>query len=243
MSIYIGRGARHLIGAATTALLFLWPGIGAAQVGHDPASSPYRDIWGKYILSATGGYASSGGGDAGVGPTDGPFGGARLDINLSGPANVGFEALYANLDRLIIDPTLPADERELSTEKQSILFLMAGIGLHATGHKTWHGLVPFIGASLGLALGGGVPADSVMEPYSFDTKFVVAPLAGIRWHPAERFSLRLEARDMIWQLKYPQSFFEPPEGGGEPVLNPLVKGTSEWTHNFWFVVALGYTIS
>jgi hypothetical protein len=234
---------KHLIGAAAVALLFLWPTTGTAQVGHDPDSSPYRDIFGKFILGVEGGYASGSGGSAGVGPAEGPFGGARLDIHLSGPANVGFEALYASLDRLIIDPTLLPDERELGTVKQSIIYLMGGVGLHFTGHKTWHGLAPFIGASLGLAFGGNVPEDSVMAGFSYDTKFVIAPWAGIRWHLGNRLSLRIEARDMIWQLKYPDAFFEAPATGAPPVLNPLTQGVSEWTHNFWFLGVLGYTIS
>jgi hypothetical protein len=234
---------KHLIGAATAALLVLAPAPGAAQVGHDPASSPYRDIFGKFILGVEGGYANSSGGDATVGPADGPFGGLRLDINLGGPANVGFEALYASLDRLIIDPSLTAEERVVGTEKQSILFLMGGMGLHFTGHKTWHGLVPFIGASLGLGFGSDLPADSLLGGFAYNTKFVVAPWAGIRWHLGRRLSLRIEARDMIWQLKYPNAFFEAPELGEPPVLDPLVKGTSEWTHNFWFIGVLGYTIS
>jgi hypothetical protein len=235
---------RHLIGAATAALLVLWPGTGAAQVGHDPASSPYRDIFGKWTLGVQGGYASGSGGSAEVGPTDGPFGGLRLDIHLTGPANAGFEMLYASLDRLIIDPALPADERELETVKQSIVYLMAGMGLHFTGRKTWHRLEPFIGASIGLAFGGDVPADSaVFDPFEYNTKFVVAPWAGIRLHLGKRLSLRIEARDMIWQLSYPNSYFVPPDAGGPPVLNPLVQGTTEWTHNFWFIGVLGYTIS
>lgn len=242
MSIYYRIDVKHLIGAATVALLFLWPSAAAAQVGHDPASSPYRDIYGKFILGVSGGYASGSGGSAGVGPASGPFGGARLDIHLSGPANVGFDALYANLDRLIIDPTLPPDQRELETVKQSIIYLMGGVGLHITGHKTWHGLVPFIGASIGMAFGGNVPEDSVMAGFSYDTKFVIAPWAGIRWHLGRRLSLRVEARDMIWQLKYPDAFFQP-ETGVPPVLNPLTQGVSEWTHNFWFIGVLGYTIS
>ncbi|UCF40878.1 MAG: hypothetical protein JSW43_00610 [Gemmatimonadota bacterium] len=234
---------KHFIGAAAATLLLLVPATAAAQVGHDPASSPYRDIFGKFILGVEGGYANGSGGDAGVGPASGPFGGVRLDINLSGPANAGFEALYASLDRRIIDPSLPAAEREVGTEKQSLVILMGGLGLHFTGHKTWHGLAPFIGASMGLAFGGDVPGDSVMGGFAYNTKFVVAPWAGIRWHLGRRLSLRIEARDMIWQLKYPNSFFEPPSLGESPVLNPVVKGTSEWTHNFWFIGVLGYTIS
>lgn len=234
---------KHLLGAAVVALLLLWPGSAAAQVGHDPDASPYRDIYGKFILGISGGYANGSGGSAGVGPSKGPFGGARLDIHLSGPANVGFDAMYASLDRLIIDPTLLPDERELETLKQSVVLLMAGVGLHATGHKSWHGLVPFVGASIGLTFGGEVPGDSVMQGFSFDTKFVLAPWAGIRWHLGDRLSLRLEARDMIWQLKYPTAFFEPPSLGQPPVLDPLTKSTSEWTHNFWFIGVLGYTIS
>lgn len=234
---------KHLIGAAVAALLVLHPATGVAQVGHAPASSPYRDIFGKFILGVEGGYADGSGGKVGVGPAAGPFGGLRLDVHLGGPANAGFEAVYANLDRLILDPTLLEGEREMGTEKQSILFLMAGMGLHLTGHKTWHGIAPFIGASLGLGFGGDVPADSVMSGFQYNTKFVVAPWAGIRWHLGKRLSLRLEARDMIWQLSYPNAFFESPELGEPPLLNPLVEGTKQWTHNFWFIGVLGYTIS
>jgi hypothetical protein len=121
-----------------------------------------------------------------------------------------------------------------------VIFADAGLDLVLTGEKTWNGLAPYLGASLGLALGGEVPADS--SGYQFSTKFIVGPRIGVRWHPIQRIAIRFEARDMIWQLKYPPTFFEEPINapGADPILDPLTSRDTQWTHNPMLTVSVGY---
>ncbi len=242
MSNGLNNGVVYSIRAACAALVIVWPAVAGAQVGHPPSSSPYKDVRGKWFLSATGGYTWGGGGTAGVGPHDGPMGGLRLDLLLGGPADIGITAQVGNLTRLLVDPeATELDQRYLGEAKQSILFLEGSFSLVFTGRKTWNGFAPFIGGALGLAFGGSVPEDS-LSSFEFNTKFTVGLYAGTRWHLGDRIVFRFEVRDVLWQLKYPPEFFIPPEEGVPPLLNPLVNKDSEWTHNPQITLALGYAI-
>jgi hypothetical protein len=229
-----------LFGALALALGMMAPALAKAQVGHAPGRSPYRDITAKYILSFVGGYTDGGGGNIGVGPSTGYLGGLRLDLHLGGPGNARFNLNYGSLERALIDPDAPLDERNVGTVQQSVIMLDAGLDLVLTGAKTWYGLAPYAGASLGIAFGGSVPADSL--GFSFSTKFVFGPQIGIRFHPFNRVMLRVEGRDLLWQLSYPSGFFDPPERDptAPSVLNPLIDGKKSWTHNPQLVVSLGF---
>jgi len=237
-----GTAVVYTIRAACAALVLVWPAVADAQVGHPPSSSPYRDVRGKWFLSATGGYTWGGGGSADVGPQDGPLGGLRLDLLLGGPTDIGITAQVGNLERLLVDPEAEElDQRYLGTANQTILFLEGSFSLVFTGRKTWKGFAPFIGAGLGLAFGGSVPEDS-LSGFEFNTKFTASLYIGTRWHLGDKIALRFEVRDMLWQLKYPPEFFIPPAEGVPPLLNPLVQDDSEWVHNPQITFALGYAI-
>ena len=226
---------------ACAALLVVWPTAAAAQVGHRPESSPYRDVRAKWLLSATGGYSWGSGGQLGVGPHDGPLLGARVDWLVGGPGMLGISATYANLQRNLINPEAPPDERFLGTAQNGVLMLEASIGLVLTGTKTWKGFAPYLGGTLGLAFGGNVPEDS-LSGFEFNTKFTAGFIVGTRWHLGSRIALRFEFRDVFWQLKYPESFFLPTADDGPPLLNPLTQGDTEWTANPQLVVSVGYAI-
>ena len=232
---------RTLMSAATMAVLAAlhWTGA-AAQVGHPPESSPYRFLDSRYQLTLVGGYALGNGGRVGVGPSTGMLGGVRLDLHLSGPATAGFGIVAGRLERRLLDPTEGLDTRDHGTAQQTVLFADAGFDLVFTGQKTWHGLAPYMGASLGLALGGSVPADS--STFQFSSKFIAGPRIGLRWHPVQRLAIRFEARDMIWQLKYPSIFFEDPADapGTDPILDAATMKDTEWTNNPMLTVSVGY---
>lgn len=227
-------------------LLYLTLGLGVpaaalAQVGHDPQSSPYRDVPEKYIISFTGGYSWASGGKVNVGPGEGAVFGARGDVHLAGPGMVHIGVNFGNLDRLLLDPTKPPEERVLGWTTQTVMMADVGLNLVLTGQKSWYGIAPFIGASIGIAIGGDVPADS-LSGYEFNTKFIVTPAIGIRWHPIRRIGLRVEFRDVLWKLSYPNSFFEPPteDPGIPPVLDPDFNKATDWTHNPSLYVSLGF---
>jgi hypothetical protein len=214
-----------------------------AQVGHRPESSPYSDLRAKKVLSLVGGFFSGSPGKVDVGPASGPYSGARFDLHLGGPAGVTFGTGVANLERVLIDPTLGPANRTLDTTTQAVLLIDAGFDLLFTGEKTWHGLIPYFGAGMGMALGTSVDADS-LSGYSFSTHFTTGPRLGVWVHPSDRITFRIEARDLLWRLKYPDGFFSVPEQEPTetPVLDANVTKDTEWVHHLGLTISIGYTI-
>lgn len=219
-----------------------FPGVAGAQVGHAPDASPYREVRARHVASAFGGYLQGEAGKVGVGPTDGLLIGARYEFLFSGPVAIDLRIAFADLDRGVIDPTQLPGQRDKGTFSQSVVMADAGINLVLTGAKTWRGLAPYVGGALGLAFGGKVPQDS--STFEFQTQFMVAPQAGVRWHIGDRVVVRFEGRDAIWRLKYPDLFFDPPvaDPDGEPVLDPLTNSNTDWTHHLVLTISLGYAL-
>lgn len=221
-------------------LTLLLPAAGVAQVGHAPGESPYDDQRVSQYLTFGAAYLTGGRGDAGVGPSDGYLGGVRWDIRLGTPsyAHLGLSAGW--LDRVIVDPTLPADTRIQGNVTQSVYMADAGAALVLTGQKTWNHLAPYVGLSLGVVLGGAVPGDSA--GFKFATRFHVGPQVGARLHVSDRLHFRVEGRDVLWRLTYPGAFFTPPNPADPPVLDADETKGSQWVHHPTLVLSLGYAL-
>ena len=72
--------------------------------------------------------------------------------------------------------------------------------------------------------------------FTFGTKFIIQPQAGVRLFVTDRIVLSTEVKDVIWRLSYPQTFLI----GPEPILNPITQKANEWTHHFVLRFALTY---
>ena len=212
----------------------------AAQVGHPPDDSPYRDIRVRTSLLAAGGYIAGSHGQLGIGPSGGRLVGLQYEMALGGPTDGFLMVSQGSLDRIVIDPGAPVESRVTDSLTQSIVFVQAGLTILLTGDKTWRGFAPYLGASLGLGFGSGVPQDS--SGFTFGTKFVTGPHVGVRWYPTRSVHLRVEGRQLFWQLKYPQTFFNPPSRAPSdpPVLGVATDPDSEWTAHPTLLVALGF---
>ena len=211
-----------------------------AQVGHDPERSPFRSISRSKAISFGVGYVWGSRGVADVGPSDGLSFTGRFDIRLSGPTDANLSITYLRADRFLQDPTLPADVRKSGPVSQDVWMFDLGLIFLLTGTKTWHGIAPYLGFSLGLATAASPPQDR--SGYEFGTRFTLQPTFGVRFYPSDKFFLRLEIRDLIWQLRYPITFFGPPPAQPdlEPILNPLRHGETDWTHQIWLSAGLGF---
>jgi hypothetical protein len=209
----------------------------AAQVGHDPARSPYRPILLRTSFSAVANYIWGSSGKLGVGPSDGPGAMLRYEMQLTGPTDVFASVGWSNLERMIADPAAPADERISGPVDQGVVFTEAGLLILLTGDKTWNRIAPYLGGNMGLAFGAGTPQDS--SGYSFSTKFVSGPIVGVRFYTAGALSVRVEGRLQFWKVSYPDSYFRASEGE-DPLLNPLVDSDSEWTTHPTLLIGLGY---
>ncbi|MGE0556288.1 MAG: hypothetical protein AB7R55_22905 [Gemmatimonadales bacterium] len=216
-----------------TALVFtlVFGGAGAlvAQVGHDPASSPYRDLRYNQFLQVTAGYIGGAGGKLGLGPHDGRVFTFRHDFLADRALTIGLGGGYGQLDRSFVDlEATVEDQRILGPERHRVMFGEGVIQLNATGGKTWHGLAPYVSGALGLAFAQRVEADS--SGYKFGTKFYFAPAIGVRAFVTRRLFIRLEARAMFWNLGYPASYQTTDPDGTLGPLSPILagQGRKEW---------------
>ncbi len=102
---------RRLLTGAAACLAVFQTTTALAQVGHLPESSPYKDMRIKQALVFYGGLMSGGEGNAGVGPADGPVGGARWEITVGAPRILFLGLSLANLERPLVKPEDPPDTR------------------------------------------------------------------------------------------------------------------------------------
>jgi hypothetical protein len=211
----------------------------AAQVGHPPSSSPYRDIRRGHTLTLTGGYFSGDGGDFNIGPQDGPVYGVRYDIRTSRTVQLGFGVARGNLQRFIINPFVPLANRRTGPVDQSVTFLDVNVQMNVTGGKSWHRIAPYVQLTGGLALAGETPADT--SQFDFGNKLYFAPSGGLRLFLTQRLHLRAEARATFWKLNYPITFQTEPEPGTPAVITGT--GRTEWVTSSWLQAGVGYSFS
>ena len=147
---------------------------------------------------------------------------------------------WNSLQRLVADPTAPADSQFSGPVRQGVLFTEAGLLVLLAGDKTWRRIAPYLGANVGLGFGANVPQDS--SGFGFSAKFVSGPLVGLRYYASQSIMFRVEGRLQFWKLSYPPSYFLPPSRAPQdpPVLNPVIDPESEWTTHPTLMIGLGY---
>lgn len=218
-----------------TALLL--PATLVAQVGHDPAKSPYRTLRYGQFVGVNGGWFGGNGGTLGVAPHGGNVLGLRYDFLSSGTVSIGFQGSVAWLNRIIIDPNFPIEFAVKDTVSNRTAIGEAILQFNLTGGKSWHGVAPYISAGLGAVLAGKTPADS--SGFGFRFQIGVTPGLGARIFLGERLFLRLEARNTFWQVKYPPSFrVSPANDQTKPPV--LLSPSKEWLANGWYSIGLSY---
>src|SRR5712691_13544152 len=212
----------------------------AAQVGHDPASSPYHDI---LLHSGPVFFVGHLGADRGVaraGTSNATTFGARYEIPAGRSLHFQFTGAYLHGDRFIIDPradsTSPA--RRTGPFKSDLALVEVGMQLRLTGGKTWRGFAPYAGTGLGLMFDVDSPGDTTRSGYQFGTKLVLALASGVRWYPARRLTIIADARAQLWRLKYPVSFHSAAPDGSRVI--PLTQPLTDWTLHPWISLGIGW---
>jgi len=237
------KGGRVLRSAGIVAgfLSVLPPFRLSAQVGHDPAHSPYRDIYRAAGPVVFGGYLTGDRGLAGVGPSNARTVGLRYEVPLGRPTIMQLSAAYLRGDRFIVNPEVNADAptRRTGPVDTDILLTEFALQLRLTGGKTWHGLAPYIGAGAGLAFDVRSPGDTTASGYEFGKKLTFAGNAGVRWHAGRKLTVQLDAHALLWRLRYPSSFKNAAPDGSRVV--PSDQPLTEWTVHPWISLGIGWT--
>ena len=213
---------------------------GVAQVGHDPAHSPYQDIILRSSPVLFFGHLSADRGRAGVGISNARTFGARYEIPAGRSLLFQFTAAYLEGDRFVIDPRADSTspERRTGPVPAAIAITDVGILLRLTGGKTWRGIAPYAGVGIGLAYDVRSGRDTTRSEYGFGTKFVLNGATGVRWYPARRLMVDADLRAQFWRLRYPVSFHTPAADGSRVV--PLSQPLTDWTLHPWISLGIGW---
>jgi hypothetical protein len=213
-----------------------------AQVGHDPANSPYRDILLHSGPMLFVGHLGGGRGSVSAGTSNALTLGARYELPAGHALQFQFTTALIRGDRYIIDPRADSNaaERRTGPVKSEQGLAEVGMQLRLTGGKTWRGFAPYVGTALGMVFDVSSPGDTTSSGYSFGTKFSLALASGVRWYPARRITVNADLRAAFWRLKYPVSFHSVLAPDGSRVL-PLTKALAEWTAHPWISLGIGWT--
>jgi len=215
-------------------------GVAAAQVGHDPGSSPYRDIpWRKGPVFFAG-YLSGDRGEADAGMTNAQTEGVRWEMNAGKTMLFVFSGAYLMGDRYIIDPRLNRldPDKKTGPYPSNIGTAEIALQLKLTGNKSWHRLAPYVGTGLGLAFDIDSPGDTTRSGYAFGTKFTIDFMGGVRLYFPRHLMLNADGRLLWWRLKYPVSFHSTAPDGSRVV--PIFQDLTDWTLHPWVSVGIGW---
>jgi hypothetical protein len=210
----------------------------AAQVGHSPSESPFRDLpWKQSLGTFVGGF-DTGKDAAGVGPQPGWLAGVRYDLRIGGPVSLVTRVAAAPTSRRVIDPTKPATTRYLGDESSQLLAMDLGLAMNLTGQKSFHRIVPVLQGGVGLVTDfRGTPDDG---GYRFGTRFMFTWGAGVRYHTEGRWEPRLDFTNYLWQLQFPPSYLATPADGSAAAVPNGKK--SPWMGNHLWSLGLSYQL-
>jgi len=223
---------------AALCALMLVAAPAAAQVGHIPAESPYRDLPWKQALTVFGGGFDTGRDPAGVGPQPGFLVGARYDVRIGGPISLVTRVATGPTSRRVLDPTKPAASRYIGDESSELLVGDLGLDWNLTGQKSFHRLVPIISGGVGIVSDfHGIPDAG---GYRFGTRFMFTWGAGVRYHTEGRWEPRFDFTDYVWQLQYPPSYSTTASDGSPGIVSSSKKGL--WMGNHLYSFGLSYKL-
>jgi hypothetical protein len=209
-------------------------GEAAAQVGHAPSRSPYRDLEYKQDWSVIAGPYIAQGDVAGAAPRSGFLVGTHYEWRAGGPAHIIGDFSVINSERRVLNPFVSGAGRNVGVTKRPLYSANVGLGLSLTGAKSWHNLVPMLAAGAGAISDFRTDADS--GGFKFGTRFALTWGGGIRWVPPGRWQLRADITNRLYTIHYPDSFYGTTTGG-----TPVVSATqakSFWTNNPAFTLGV-----
>ena len=211
-----------------TAVMLL---LGATGATAQRIDTPYRFFDQTQAAGLAVAYINTDKGSVGLGPESGVAFGGRYHIRLSGPFFIEGEALYFPTTRAVLDTyivTADSTFEQVGEADIAIALVQASLRFQVTGQRTWHGILPFIllGAGVALEAQDDDEADEAVPSearFDFGTTFAGQLGAGIEFFPARGLAIRIDARNILWQLETPQALQLRDIGRTLPA--------EEWTNN------------
>ena len=213
------------------------PAPAVAQVGSLPENSPFRDLEYRQEVTAFAGWFAASKDPAGVAPRSGPMVGARYDVRIGGPAQFSARLATAFSERRVIDPARSGAAREVGIREQGLFLGDVGIAVNLTGQKSWRTLVPY--TQLGVGIASDFQGRDV-GGYRFGTTFAFNFGGGLRWVPRNRWQVRADVADWLYQVQYPETYYVPTTVGGNDAVLGARDAKSVWKHNVALTIGGSY---
>ncbi len=209
---------------------------GGGQVGYPPAKSPYVDLTFSQEFTFFAGQYHAHRDVADVGPGSGMISGIHYSWRPTGPLHLIGELSYINSDRRLLNPLIAEPGRELGTAARPLYTADFGLSLGLTGDKSWHRLIPEVGAGIGIISDLRSQPDS--GGFLFGTRFSPSFFGGLRYVASTKWQIRADIKDRLYTISYPQTFFTAPAGGTAVVTAD--KHSSYWLNNPALTLGLSY---
>lgn len=237
----VGRSARSgaLLGVAL--VLSVGPAVLPcdAQVGFDPAKSPYKDLRRSSGVSVMTGWIMGDRGRLKIGHSNGRTYSISFEVPVGSGISLQPTVSYAETERYVIDPFKNVDERVSGPVPDDMMLIDLGVRFLLTGNKTWHGLTAYASGAIGMASSMSGPRDR--GNYELGRKLTLNGGLGLRFLPLRRLSLYGDARITMWRLSYPPDYYRPASPDNIPVLFPN-DSDSDWTIHPWVSFGLGLNL-
>jgi hypothetical protein len=219
----------------------------SAQVGHEPQTSPFRDLRERQEVTVFSGYYRAKRDPAGTAPGSGPMVGVNYQWRAGGPAHLTFAVSRVASERHVLDPELPAtctpnptgNCKLIGTFRWPLYFADAGLAVSLTGSRSFHRLVPELKSGVGLASDFRTRAD--LGGFAFGTRFAFTWGAGVRWVPGGRYQVRAEFLNHLYSVRYPDAYYLPALDGSR--LFTTDQSRSAWLNNPGLTIGLSYLFS
>jgi hypothetical protein len=210
-----------------------------AQVGHQPADSPYLDLDYHQELTALFGYLRTRHDPAGIAPQSAPMVGVRYELTLTGPLALSADLTRSFSQRTVIEPSRPAATRNVGRENTPVYAADLALAMNLTGEKSWHHLVPQVRAGVGVVASR---AKDDSSGFSFGTPFAFSIGGGLKFVPAGgRIALRADLTDRIFKLSYPDGYYR--LASDNTAVLPRTTSNSFYTHHTALTVGVSYLFS
>jgi hypothetical protein len=229
---------KRILGWLALAIGIGAPGA-AAQVGYPPAKSPFLDVEKTHEITPLFGWFAAQRDPARVAPRSGAMTGLQYEWRATGPLHLGADFVIVNSSRNGLDPSRPAGTRDLGNDAQPLYAADVFLAASLTGGRTWHHLMPMVGAGLGL-ITNTRKAD--VGGFRFGTRFAFPWSAGVRWVPGGgNLQVRADIKDWMYTIAYPQSYYTT-SNADAPIVSSTTP-TSRWTNNFAMTVGVSFMFS
>lgn len=198
---------------------------GSAPAGAQAITSPYRFIDTPHAFYAFGTYVFTDRGTLDTGPGGGYAGGIAYNYRVTGPFNLSARISYLPTSRRVYDDnSVAADSVELradpmtgleqlGTADMSLLLVDAALRFDVTGPRTWRRIQPYFLIGAGGAF--ELTADNTIEellPTNRDLRVrfrngLTGNVGfGTELYLSDHFTIRMDARDVLWKLDIPEGF-------------------------------------